>query len=98
MPTKGKRGARRQPALTVSESRGLRWLPIGGDAIQSAMRIAEPDALALDYTRTMMAFLLFHPEPRNLLSLGLGGGSITKFVHRRLPRVRQHVVELDPRV
>jgi spermidine synthase len=62
------------------------------------MRVADPDALALDYTRTMMAFLLFHPEPRRMLVLGLGGGSIAKFVHRRLPRVRQRVVELDPRV
>ena len=89
---------RREPLLTVSESRGLRSLHIGGDAIQSAMRVADPYALALDYTRTMMAFLLFYPEPRRVLALGLGGGSIAKFIHRNLPRARQRVVELDPRV
>jgi spermidine synthase len=95
----GKRSAlRREPVLTVAESRGLRSLHIGGDAIQSAMRVADPDALALDYTRTMMAFLLFHPEPRRVLTLGLGGGSIAKFIYRRLPRARQRVVELDRRV
>jgi len=39
----------------------VRTLHVGGEAIQSAMCIAEPDALALDYTRCMMAFLLFSP-------------------------------------
>lgn len=89
---------RRPPLLTVSESRGLRYLHVGGEAIQSAMRVAEPDALALDYTRAMMAFLLFHYPPREVLSLGLGGGSIAKFVRRQFPGARQRIVELDPRV
>ena len=62
------------------------------------MRIEDPFALALDYTRCMMAFLLFHPEPREVLMLGLGGGSLAKFFHRRLRGTRVRVVELDPRV
>jgi len=56
----------------VSDARGVRTLHLGGDAIQSAMRLADPYALALDYTRCMMAFLLFHPEPREALMIGLG--------------------------
>ncbi len=88
----------RKPSIAVSEARGLRTLHIGGEAIQSAMRIAEPDALALDYTRCMMAFLLFHPEPREALMIGLGGGSLAKFFHRHLRKTRVHVVELDPRI
>ena len=43
------------------------------EAIQSAMRLEDPFALELDYTRCMMAFLLFHPEPRRALMIGLGG-------------------------
>src|SRR5438105_8308531 len=62
------------------------------------MRIAEPDALALDYTRCMMGFLLFHPEPRQALMIGLGGGSLAKFFHRRLRATRLRVVELDARI
>lgn len=88
----------RKPLITVSETRGLRLLHVGGEAIQSAMRVAEPDALALDYTRTMMAFLLFHYPPREVLSLGLGGGSIPKFIRRQFPGATQRIVELDPRV
>src|SRR5689334_20507653 len=62
------------------------------------MRVAEPFALALDYTRCMMAFLLLHPEPRRALMIGLGGGSLAKFFHRHFRRTRVRVVELDERI
>ena len=89
---------RRRPALTVSEERGVRSLHLGGEAIQSAMRLEDPFGLELDYTRCMMAFLLFHPAPRRALKIGLGGGSLVKFFHRRLPNLRTRVIELDDRV
>jgi spermidine synthase len=88
----------RHPEIVVSEEDGVRYLHLGGDHIQSAMRIDAPDDLELDYTRTMMAFLLFHPRPRDCLMVGLGGGSIPKFMFRRLPGVRMRVVELNPAV
>ena len=77
----------------VSEERGVRHLHVGGEAIQSAMRLEDPFALELDYTRCMMAFLLFHAAPRRALMIGLGGGSLAKFFHRRLPALRTRVVE-----
>jgi spermidine synthase len=88
----------RLPALTVSEERGVRTLHVGGEAIQSSMRLSDPFALELDYTRAMMNFLLFHPRPRRALKIGLGGGSLVKFFWKRLPRLRTRVVELDERV
>jgi spermidine synthase len=88
----------RKPSIAVSDERGVRTLHVGGEAIQSAMRIADPHALALDYTRCMMAFLLFHPEPREALMIGLGGGSLAKFFHKRLRKIAVRVVELDPRI
>jgi spermidine synthase len=91
------RGARRPP-LAVSESRGVRSLHVGGAAIQSAMQLEDPYALALDYTRCMMAFLLFHSEPREARMIGLGGGSLAKFFHRGLRPARLRVMELDERV
>jgi len=87
-----------RPQLVVSEERGVRHLHVGGEAIQSAMRLEDPYALELDYTRCMMAFLLFHPAPRRALMIGLGGGSLAKFFHRRLPALRTRVVEYDERV
>jgi spermidine synthase len=88
----------RPPALTVSEARGVRTLHVGGEAIQSSMRLSDPFALELEYTRCMTAFLLFHPRPARALKIGLGGGSLVKFFWKRLPWMRTRVVELDPRV
>ena len=91
-------GKAKRPGLVVSEERGVRHLHAGGEAIQSAMRLEDPFALELDYTRCMMSFLLFHPEPRRALMIGLGGGSLAKFFHRQLPALRTRVVEYDERV
>ena len=87
-----------RPTIAVSDARGVRSLHVGGEAIQSSMKLGDPFALALDYTRCMMAFLLFHPQPREALMIGLGGGSLAKFFHRRLRSTRVRVVELDPRI
>jgi spermidine synthase len=89
---------RKKPSIAVSDARGWRTLHVGGEAIQSSMRLDDPFALALDYTRCMMAFLLFLPAPREALMIGLGGGSLAKFFHRNLPRTRVRVVELDERI
>lgn len=76
----------------------MRQLHVGGTAIQSAMLIEDPHGLALAYTRSMMAALLFQPEPRDVVMIGLGGGSMAKWVYKRLPRTRTVAVEVDFRV
>jgi spermidine synthase len=86
------------PTIAVSDERGVRSLHVGGEAIQSSMRLGDPFALALDYTRCMMGFLLFHPEPRRALMIGLGGGSLPKFFLKHLRRTTVRVIELDPRI
>lgn len=85
-------------SVVIADEGGLRSLHIGGLAIQSAMRVAAPDMLALHYTQAMMAFLLFDTHPKDILMVGLGGGSIAKFVHRRMPATRMTVVELRAEV
>lgn len=66
--------------------------------IQSRMQIQDPDALDLEYTRTMMGFLLFKPEPCNIVMIGLGGGSLAKFCFLNLPQARIQVVEINQHV
>jgi spermidine synthase len=68
------------------------------DAVQSAMDLDDPDRLSLLYTRKMMAFLLFNYAPRRILLLGLGGGSIAKFLYRHLPSAAITAVEVNPDV
>lgn len=65
---------------------------------QSRMLTLRPDVLLIDYTRTMMAGLLWQPAPKLIGMVGLGGGSQAKFCHRHLPRARVEVVEINPHV
>jgi spermidine synthase len=76
----------------------LRYLHFDLDNVQSVMRHDDPDALCLAYTRKMMAFLLFNAEPRRVLLLGLGGGSLAKFCYRHLPGAQITVLEINPNV
>lgn len=85
-------------SVYISEKSGVRSLHIGSDTIQSAMRIARPNELEIAYTRSMMAFLLFNPDPRQVLMVGLGGGSLAKFICHRLPQANTVVVEVNARV
>ncbi|MFN7085896.1 MAG: polyamine aminopropyltransferase [Burkholderiales bacterium] len=82
----------------VSEKFGVRSLHIGSDTVQSAMRIARPHDLELSYTRSMMAFMLFNEKPRRVLMIGLGGGSLAKFIHRHMPWANIRVIEINPQV
>lgn len=65
---------------------------------QSQMDIRRPDALSLEYTRSMMGFLLFEPVPAHIAMIGLGGGSLAKFCYRHLPQANIQVVEINPHV
>ena len=66
--------------------------------MQSRMDLRKPDALDLEYTRTMMAFMLFKPLPAHIGMIGLGGGSLVKFCSRHMPDTRLTVVEINPHV
>lgn len=87
-------------SIEVSEKAGVRYLHFSAEWIQGAMRIRKPDALELAYTRDMMACLLLRdpPWPKEVLMVGLGAGSLAKFVYRQLPATRITVVEIDPQI
>jgi spermidine synthase len=85
-------------SVYIREKNGVRSLHIGSDTIQSAMRIDSPIDLEVAYTRSMMAFLLFNPDPHHALLIGLGGGSLAKFFYHRLSRTRTLAVEINPSV
>ncbi|WP_161628859.1 fused MFS/spermidine synthase [Solimonas flava] len=65
------------------------------DFVQSEMRIDDPYALNFAYTRKMMSFLLFVPRPKHVVLVGLGGGSLSKFCYRQLPKTRVTTIEID---
>jgi spermidine synthase len=66
--------------------------------IQSRMNTSRPDELQFEYTRLMMGVLLFQPQPKRILMVGLGGGSLAKFCYKHLPHAHITVVEINPHV
>jgi len=82
----------------VYDTRTTKALHFSFGETQSRMTLGEPDSLELEYTQTMMGFLLFHPAPLRIGMIGLGGGSLAKFCHRHLPGSEILVVEINPHV
>lgn len=80
--------------IEIVECDGVRSLHFGTDSRQSAMRLTEPQQLELDYVRAMTSYLLFKPELKDkALIIGLGGGSITKFLLHHFPECQLKVIE-----
>jgi spermidine synthase len=96
-----RRSALPRHPIDISEEAGVRYLHFGSEWIQGAMRIARPWSLELSYTREMMAGLLLREAanwPRRVLLIGLGAGSLAKFLYRHRPDCRITVVEINPQV
>ena len=70
------------PNLFFSEEDGFRYLHFGSPWIQGAMKVGRPYELVLEYPRQMMACGLFYPEPEQIVQLGLGAASLTKFCYK----------------
>jgi spermidine synthase len=79
--------------LEVIETQGVRSLHFGSSSRQSSIRLSDPDRLELDYVRAMMAWPLFKAKPGNALVIGLGGGSLTRYLLQHYPDIHIKVVE-----
>ena len=97
------RGLGNADSVDVSEVDGVRSLYLGSETVQSSMRIKAPYDLELTYSRAMMLFLLFLNKsvakaPVEVLMIGLGGGSVAKYVHHYLPQIKTRVVEINEQI
>lgn len=79
----------------IDNDQGIRSLYTASSAIQSSMNTCDPIALVLSYTRSMMAFQLWQENPQSALLIGLGGGSLAKYLLNYHPRCNIDVVEID---
>ena len=84
--------------IEVVDQGQVRSLHFGSDARQSAMVLHDPLYLALSYTRAMCSALLLSDTPQQILLLGLGGGSLAKFLLHHYPDATIDAVELRPQV
>jgi spermidine synthase len=82
----------------VQETASAKSMVFSDIDIQSRMIVARPDELQFEYTRLMMGVLMFQPQPKRMLMVGLGGGSLAKFCYKYLPDALITVVEINPHV
>jgi len=66
--------------------------------VQSQVNLNNLRKHMLEYTRLAFCGLLYAPEPKKMLVLGLGGGVIPREMHHYLPALEIDVVEIDPEI
>ena len=86
--------------VNFSELRGVRYLHLGSEWIQGAMRLNSPNSIELEYAEQMMGWLLFLEPSINfeVLQLGLGTGTLSKFCHHLNNDIQVSAVEINPAV
>lgn len=85
--------------IVTEDEKGLRTLyfePHG--ARQSVVKPDDPDHLELPYARAVLTGLALHPQPRRMLVVGLGGGTLPSFLRKHYPEAQIDVAEIDPEV
>lgn len=65
---------------------------------QSCYLKSQPQQLVFNYTKLLMASLLFNPEPKRILIIGLGGGTMSNALAQLYPQSQIDNVEIDPAV
>ena len=65
---------------------------------QSCLDLDDPDRLIFPYARMMLSGLLVTPEPKRILMVGLGGGTLPKVFSALTPEATQDLVEIDEAV
>ncbi|MEM7171652.1 MAG: fused MFS/spermidine synthase [Pseudomonadota bacterium] len=65
---------------------------------ESVIDLAQPEDLVVPYTRQLTVGLAYVTDPKELLMIGLGGGSTSRYLLRQVPGLRIDSVELDPDV
>jgi spermidine synthase len=65
---------------------------------QSCMDTKRPSHIVMNYPQMMLSALYVNPEPKSVLIIGLGGGTIPRALQAVTPGASIDVVEIDPAV
>ncbi|HKI03700.1 MAG TPA: fused MFS/spermidine synthase [Thermoanaerobaculia bacterium] len=82
--------------LQVWERRGVRLLE-SDHVPQASLRLSDGET-ALPYNRAAAAVLAINPEIRRVLMIGLGGGTVGRYLASRVPDLTVRYVDIDPAV
>ena len=85
--------------IVTEDENGLRTLRFGqSGARQSVVKPGDPEYLGLSYVKVMFVGLALCEEPRRILIVGLGGGTLPMFLRRHYPHAAIDAVDIDPQV
>jgi len=65
---------------------------------QSCLYKSDPQHLVFNYTKLLFSGLLLIDDPKNILIIGLGGGTMSNTLHQIYPQSNITNVEIDPAV
>ncbi len=88
--------SQQQDAISVSENDYYRWMAFS-DVVQSVMNKRKPYQLTLPHQIAIMLPLLFF-RPSCIVELGLGGGSLTRFLQHLSPDIKLTTIEYNQQV
>ena len=80
-------------SILVADGKDVRALYFDSHNKQSCMLKRYPNVLVLKYSQAMMLAQAFLPKLDRCLHLGLGGGSLVKFLRWHYPHLSQTVIE-----
>ncbi|MFV0438340.1 MAG: methyltransferase domain-containing protein [Desulfopila sp.] len=84
--------------VEIRDRDNTRSLYFGGRYLQSQMDLRSPHRLLLPYTQYMMFSLLLVVRPARVLLLGLGGGSLLRFLNHHFPDCEIEAVDISSQV
>jgi len=87
--------------IIVDEQHDLRCLKFNvksSKTSQSCFLKSDPQKLVFNYTKLLFSSLLMIDEPKRVLIIGLGGGTMSNTIHQLYPEAQIDNVEIDPAV
>jgi spermidine synthase len=85
--------------IVTEDSDGLRVLRFErGGARQSISKPGEPEYLGFAYTKVAFVGLALTEEPRRIMVVGIGGGTMPMFLRKHYPDAAIDAVDIDPDV
>jgi spermidine synthase len=85
-------------SLEIRDNGDHRSLYFGPGHLQSRMSLSRPQDLILSYTWHMATALLVVPEPRDILIVGVGAGSLIRFFSGYFPECRIDAVDYSSHI
>jgi spermidine synthase len=81
--------------LSIKTNANTLELRSNSNTLQSVINVDHPEKLALKNLEYLIAILLFIPQPKRILLLGTGGGSLVHFLRHHYPDSHLTSVDID---